>query len=66
QEAREPGRGVISFGNVAMTRMMCPEGSLDTRIARDMGNVRSYTLQGRTLSMSLMADGGIYVWTRSP
>ncbi|WP_137173692.1 META domain-containing protein [Massilia sp. HP4] len=66
QEAGEPGRGVISFANVAMTRMMCPEGSLDTRIARDMGNVRSYTLQGGTLSMSLMADGGIYVWKPVP
>jgi len=66
QEAREPDRGVISFGNVAMTRMMCPQGSLDTRIARDMGNVRSYSLQGGTLSMSLMADGGIYVWKPVP
>lgn len=65
-EAREPDRGVISFGNVAMTRMMCPEGSLDTRIARDMGYVRSYTLQGGTLSMSMMADGGIYAWKAVP
>jgi len=65
-EARESDRGVISFGNVAMTRMMCPEGSLDTRIARDMGYVRSYTFQGGMLSMSLMADGGIYVWKPVP
>lgn len=66
QQARAPDGGAISFGNVAMTRMMCPEGSLDTRIARDMGNVRSYILQGGTLSMSLMADGGIYVWKPAP
>ncbi|WP_273028626.1 META domain-containing protein [Massilia timonae] len=60
--AGEPGRGAITFGNVAMTRAMCPPGSLDSRIARDMGYVRSYTMQGDTLSLSLMADGGIYVW----
>lgn len=58
----EPGRGAITFDNVAMTRAMCPPGSLDSRIARDMGDVRSYTLQGDTLSLRLMADGGIYVW----
>ncbi|EKU79652.1 META domain-containing protein [Massilia timonae] len=58
----EPGRGAITFGNVAMTRAMCPPGSLDSRIARDMGYVRSYMMQGDTLSLSLMADGGIYVW----
>jgi len=65
-QTSEPERGVISFGNVAMTRMMCPAGSLDTRIARDMGKVRSYSLQGGMLSMSLMADGGIYVWKPVP
>lgn len=54
--------GAISFGNVALTRAMCPPGSLDTRIARDMGHVRSYSIRGDTLSMSMMADGGIYVW----
>lgn len=58
----EVGRGTITFGNVAMTRAMCPPGSLDSRIARDMGYVRSYMMQGDTLSLSLMADGGIYVW----
>jgi len=27
-----------------------------------MGLVRSYTIEGQTLSMSMMADGGIYIW----
>lgn len=58
----EPGRGAITFSNLAMTRAMCPPGSLDSRIARDMGYVRSYMMQGDILSLSLMADGGIYVW----
>jgi heat shock protein HslJ len=58
----EAGSGAITFGNVAMTRAMCPPGSLDSRIARDMGYVRSYMMQEDMLSLSLMADGGIYVW----
>lgn len=60
----EPGRGGLGFGNLGMTRAMCPPGSLDTRIARDMPWVRSYRVQGGQLSMSLMADGGVYIWTR--
>ncbi|MGX9217592.1 META domain-containing protein [Massilia varians] len=58
----EPGRGTLSVGTVTMTRAMCPGGSLDARVARDMGFVRSYAIRGRTLSMSMMADGGIYLW----
>lgn len=58
----EPRRGAITFGNVAMTRAMCPPGSLDSRIASDMEYVGSYMMQGDTLSLSLMADGGIYAW----
>lgn len=61
-QAQGPGGGAITFGNLGMTRMMCPPGSLDTRLARDMGFVRSYTIRGETLTMSLMADGGLYVW----
>jgi para-nitrobenzyl esterase len=58
----EPGRGTLSLGPLATTRAMCPGGSLDARVARDMGFVRSYTIRDRTLSMSMMADGGIYLW----
>ncbi|WP_318248082.1 META domain-containing protein [Novosphingobium huizhouense] len=62
----EPGAGGVTFAPAAMTRAMCPPGSLDTRIARDLGYVRSYRIEGDTLSLSLMADGGIYVWKRQP
>lgn len=56
--------GSLAFTAVAMTRAFCPPPSLDTRIARDLAYVRSYLLDGGTLSMSLMADGGIYQWAR--
>lgn len=56
--------GRLGFGNVAMTRAMCPEGSLDNRVARDMALVRAYVLRGQTLTMSMTADSGLYVWTR--
>ena len=54
--------GRFLFGPAAMTRALCPPPSLDERIARDMGFVRSFLLKDGRLYLSLMADGGIYVW----
>ena len=34
------------------------------KVARDLGQVRSYLLKGGKLFLSLMADGGIYEWHR--
>lgn len=52
--------GQLTFGPIAMTRMFCPPPSLDTRVARDLGFVRSYLLRDGNLQLNLMADGGIY------
>ena len=54
--------GTFTFGNLAMTRALCPPPSLDQQIARDAGYVRSYLLRGGNLYLNLMADGGTYVW----
>jgi len=54
--------GQLTLGPLAMTRAMCPPGSLDNRIARDMGFVRGYRMAGGELAMNLMADGAIYRW----
>lgn len=62
-EASAPNR--ITFPPFAMTRAMCPPGSLDTRVARELGYVRSYILQGDQLRLILMADGGSQLWTRT-
>lgn len=54
------GPSQLQFGPMALTRAMCPPGSLHDRIARDLSFVRSYVLKGGHLFLSLMADGGIY------
>jgi para-nitrobenzyl esterase len=50
----------LTFGPLALTRAMCPPGSLHDRIVRDWGFVRSYTIKDAHLFLALMADGGIY------
>jgi|SRR5579875_27193 heat shock protein HslJ len=62
-ETSAPNR--ITFPPLAMTRAMCPPGSLDTRVARELSHVRSYILVGDRLRLILMADGGSQLWTRT-
>lgn len=57
--------GRITFSTMAMTRAMCPAPSLDTRIARELGFVRSYVLSGDRLTLVMMADGGTEAWVRT-
>ena len=57
-----PGR--LELGPAAVTRMMCPPGSLDARLGRELSWVRVYAIQGDTLRMELMADGGRQIWRR--
>jgi heat shock protein HslJ len=57
-------QGAMTFSPLAMTRAACPPGSLDTRIARELGFVRTYLANGDTLRLIMMADGGIQVWSR--
>ncbi len=54
--------GSITFTPGMMTRAMCGPDAMDTRIAADLGRIRSYTLRGDTLNLALEADGGIYTW----
>jgi hypothetical protein len=42
--------------------MMNPSGSLDRKINSGLPHVRSYLLNDGKPILSLMADGGIYVW----
>lgn len=60
--SEEPGR--IEIGAVATTRMMCPPGSLDARLGRELPWVRAYALEGDRLRMELLADGGQQFWRR--
>ena len=59
-----PGR--LEFGPIAATRAACPPGSLHDHLMRQLPFVRSYTMKGGRLYLSLMADGGTYEFTSSP
>jgi para-nitrobenzyl esterase len=48
----------IIFGPIALTRAMCPPGSLGDRFAREVGRVRSYFQKGGDLFLELPIDSG--------
>jgi para-nitrobenzyl esterase len=54
------GANQVQFGPMAVTRMMCPPGSLHDHIVKQLPYVRSYVIKDGRLFLSLMADGGIY------
>jgi heat shock protein HslJ len=58
----DSANGRFEFGPLAGTRALCPPPSLDERVAGQAQFVRSYLLKDGRLHLSLMADGGIYVW----
>lgn len=59
-QPRSSGSSEISFGPLAVTRAMCPPGSLHDQIVKQWGNIRSYVIRDTHLFLALMADGGIY------
>ena len=54
------GPNQLQFGPLALTRALCPPGSLHDRVVKDWEFVRSYTLKVGHLFLALLADGGIY------
>ena len=52
--------GEIALGPLALTRAMCPPGSLHDLLVKQWPFVRSYVLRDGHLYLSLMADGGIF------
>lgn len=50
----------LEFGPLALTRAMCPPGSLHDRVVKHWPYFRSYVIRDDHLFLSLMADGGIY------
>ena len=60
------GPGQLALGPLALTRAMCPPGSLHDRLAKDWGYVRSYVLEDGHLYLSLLADAGIYEYEPEP
>ena len=61
---KSDGPGRLEFGPMAITRALCPPGSLHDHIVKQWNYVRSYTIRDGRLYLSLMADGGIYEYER--
>jgi len=57
---KSPEKGRLEFGPMALTRAMCPPGSLHDQVIRQLPHIRSYVIKDGHLFLSLMADGGIY------
>jgi heat shock protein HslJ len=65
-EARsDSSSGSFTFGPLAATMALCPPPSVDEQVTRQAPYFRSYLLKEGRLYLSLMADGGIFVWERS-
>ena len=61
-EPSSPTGGELTMAPGPMTRAACQPGAMDTQIARDLTNIRSYTFRGEFLGLALQADAGIYLW----
>ncbi len=57
--------GSFSFSPLTVTRALCPPPSMDGHISSHTQHIKSYLLKDGRLYLSLMADGGIYVWEPS-
>jgi para-nitrobenzyl esterase len=57
---RSPAPPQLELGPLALTRAMCPPGSLHDHLVKQWPYVRSYVIRDGHLFLSLMADGGIY------
>ncbi len=62
QPGPETSSGSFEFGLLAGTRALCPPPRLDEKITAQAPYVRSYLLKDGRLHLSLMADGGIWVF----
>jgi len=60
------GPNEVRFGPLALTRVMCPPGSMHDHLVKQWPQVRSYSLKGGRLYLSLRADTGTYELERIP
>lgn len=61
-ESADGSSGTILFGAAAVTSALCPPPSMGEALARDLPRMRGFLLKEGRLFISLMADGGVYVW----
>ena len=63
---KSAGPNNLEFGPLALTRAMCPVGSLHDDLVRQWPYVRSYVVKDGRLFLSLMADGGTIEFEPAP
>ena len=63
---KSSGPNNVEFGPLALTRAMCPVGSLHDELVRQWPYVRSYVVKDGRLHLALMADGGIIEFEPAP
>jgi len=57
--------GRFEFGPLAASRAPCQPAGIEDSLIAQASHIRSYLLKDDRLYLSLMADGGIYVWART-
>lgn len=62
EPSADSSNGRFGFGPLATTRALCPPPSLDEVITAQVQYVRGYLLKDGRLSLTLMADSGLWVW----
>lgn len=58
--------GQIQLGPVAATLALCPGNNLGGKFAKEAPMIRGYVIRDGRLSLSLMADAGIYIFDPIP
>lgn len=62
EPSADPSNGRFAFGPLDATRALCPSPSLDELVTAQAPYIRGYMLKDGRLSLTLVADGGIWLW----
>jgi len=57
---KSPAPNQLQLGPLALTRAICPPGSLHDHIVKRWSSIRSYVVKDGHLFLSLAVDGGTY------
>jgi heat shock protein HslJ len=58
----DPSSGRFAFGPLAATRALCPPPNVDEQVTAQAPYIRGYALKDGRLSLTLVADGGRWLW----
>jgi para-nitrobenzyl esterase len=57
---KSPDPGLLQIGPFAITRALCPPGSLFDQVVKQLGDIHTYVVKDGHLYLSAMASGGMY------